>query len=917
MTTHSPKIDPALWPEVSRRFDEALDLPPAARPAWLSGLVPAVAQAVQRLLEADASTQDPSGSLGGWVAQALARFEAGQVVGPYRLEALLGEGGMAQVWRAQALSGLNRRIALKLPRPGDGLAQRFAQERDLLASLEHPHIARLYDAGMDGEQPWLAMECVQGQSVDVWAGGRTLAERLRLFLQVLAAVAYAHQRLVVHCDLKPANLLVTAEGHLRLLDFGIAGLLGQGAGEQLAFSADSAAPEQLDGAAPSTAMDVHALGVLLYELLCGERPYHLPRAPRAQLAAQRRAWVWQAPSRREGGQAERGDAALDAIVARALHTDPAQRYPSCEALREDLLRWQRHEPVLAFLHSAQPAAQRCHRLRCWLRRNRLLALSGAAVAAALLAGLALALAQAHEASAQARRAEAAQRFLVDLFKAASPEQRLAGEPSVRELLARGSQRLANELQGEPELRAALHLDLARIHSQLGDNAQALAQAREARQLLALTGSGDSEAALDADYLVMEALKEESQFDEADTAAQALQARAQRLFGAQHRWRLPVVEQRAFMANQQGDAAKAESLVREALQHPASQHEALSRLRLLAVLGTALLDQARFAEAAAAFEAVVSGSARLPDYERTDQLTDRYNLARARYLQGQLAVAAALLEQTVAQGEQHLGRAHDRVLKARSLWAQVLSQQGKPLQAVALQRDSLAAAESRPAFDDSQLSLQRLTLAKLLRQAHRPEEGLSLARAGLKFLDAQQSAPTWLRERARWILGELLQAQGDVAGALAAFDTAERHMAQLSGRADHPSWAELLLSRALVLQRRGQPGDAARAQEDARVAEALLRRVQGPDSPGARLAQATRLWLAGDATGLAALQAAWPQATPLQRAGLQLWQAELLGAGGPARTPARLREAERLRAQAAEPWQAATGQALPERLLTLP
>lgn len=901
----TPQIDPAIWPEVSRRFDEALDLPRADRAGWLAHLAPAVARAVQRLLDADASTCDPGAPLGEVVAQAtraLAAPQPQQVVGPYRLDALLGEGGMAQVWRAQSLHGPNRSVALKLPRPGAGLAARFAQERDLLASLEHRHIARLYDAGVDGEQPWLAMECVSGEPIDRWAAGQPLAERLRLFLQVLDAVAYAHRRLVVHCDLKPANLLVTPEGHLRLLDFGIAGLLGQARGDALAFSADSAAPEQLDGAPPDTAMDVHALGVLLYELLAGRRPYRLARAPRGELARQRRAWVWQPTG---------ADPALDAIARQAMAVDPVQRTPGCEALRDELLRWQRSEPVRAHLKALERRGRgRAYRWNCAWRRHRRGVQFGGLVVGALASGLALALWQAHEAGAQARRAEAAQRFLVDLFRAAAPEQRRESEPSVREVLERGSQRLAVELDGEPRLRATLHLELARIHGALGASPQALEHARQAQRLLADLGLADSAAALDAAYLEMETLKEEAQYPAAEQAARALDERARRLHGAQHRWRLALAEQQAWMANQQGDAAKAERLLLEALAAPPAD-DAAQRLKLQSVLGSVLLDQARFAEAAAAFETVLAEGARLPGYGRSDQLADRYNLARARYLQGELAQAERQLRTLVPEHEALLGRGHDRVLKARGLWAQALALTGQPLQAVAVQRDTLAAAEARPAFDESQLALQRLTLAKLLRQAHRPAEGLPLALAGLDFLDRQQSAPTWLRERARWIVGDLQQALDRPADALRHFDEAERQMRALPGQPEHPAWADLLLSRALLLQRRGRPGDAAEAVAQASTATALLQRVQGHASLGARQAEAVVAWLAGDAPALSALDEGWTDATPLQRAGLALWRAELLDAQG------RPREAAALRQQADAPWRAATGQAPPARLLTLP
>jgi hypothetical protein len=267
----------------------ALDLPPGERAAWLRGLdgvEPPVLQALQRLFDADASTQDPGLALGELALQALSQRQAGQHIGPYRLECLLGEGGMAQVWRAQGLQGLNRSVALKLPRPGAGLAERFARERDLLAQPGAPaHRAPVRRRGGTASSPGWRWSACKGRR---WTAGR----RGSRWSSACASTCRCSTRWLMRtsawwCIATSSRPICWSrpKGHLRLLDFGIAGLLGEPGGERLAFSADSAAPEQLEGAAPSTAMDVHALGVLLYELLAGRRPYRLARAPRAELAA--------------------------------------------------------------------------------------------------------------------------------------------------------------------------------------------------------------------------------------------------------------------------------------------------------------------------------------------------------------------------------------------------------------------------------------------------------------------------------------------------------------------------------------------------------------------------------------------------------------------------------------------------------
>jgi serine/threonine-protein kinase len=272
---------------------------------------------------------------------------------------------MAEVWCASRADGAyERQVALKLPLRlpwRDDLAERLARERDLLARLDHPHIARLYDAGLDGHKPWLAMELVQGAPITSWCDGRTRSPRgrVRVFLQVLDAVAHAHGQLVLHRDLKPSNILVDGQGQVKLLDFGIAKLLGD---DELthdtrltelggrALTPDYASPEQLRGEPLSTASDVYSLGVILHELLCGELPYRLrhrsaaqietavlegdPTRPSARVAAAAAGQRGLTPRRLS--RLLRGD--LDAIVMQALRKQPAERYAGAAELRADLQR---------------------------------------------------------------------------------------------------------------------------------------------------------------------------------------------------------------------------------------------------------------------------------------------------------------------------------------------------------------------------------------------------------------------------------------------------------------------------------------------------------------------------------------------------------------------------------------------------
>ena len=356
---------------------------------------------------------------------------AGRKFGPYRVVSLLGHGGMGSVWLAERSDGLfARRIALKLVHPalmGELMTERTSREREILASLVHPHIARLLDAGYaeDG-QPYLALEYVDGASfVDYCDRHRLpIRERLALFLQVLSAVQYAHAHLVIHRDLKPSNVLVTAEGHVHLLDFGIAKLMTEGgrapeteltqAGARL-LTPDYAAPEQIAGAAITTAVDVYALGVMLYETLTGERPYRPKRDSRGALEEAILQAEPLAPSRAnlrddaasargttivKLGKSLRGD--LDTIVLKALKKLPGERYATVNAFADDLERYLRGDIVLAQRDTVT------YRALKFAQRHRAGIAVAAFLAATLIGGLAATSYEARIASAERDSARQAQ-----------------------------------------------------------------------------------------------------------------------------------------------------------------------------------------------------------------------------------------------------------------------------------------------------------------------------------------------------------------------------------------------------------------------------------------------------------------------------------------------------------------------------
>ena len=428
------------------------------------------------------------------------RWGPGDEVERWRLMSVLGRGGMGEVFLAERTGGdFAQRVALKLLRPGSlqlGLHERFVQERRILARLEHPRIARLVDGGVapDGS-PFLALEYVSGLPITDWCRERraTVEERLRVLLEVCDAVQYAHGQLVVHRDLKPANTLVDADGHARLLDFGIAKLLDPGEASPAegtilrAMTPSYAAPEQIRGAPVSAATDVWALGVMLFELLAGARPFGggdphtlehavlVEDAPRPSDVAVADA------SRPEGRQLVRrlrGD--LDRIVLRALAKEPERRYGSVEALAGDLRRHLAGLPVAARGDSFG------YRAAKFLRRHRLTVAAAVALIATLVAGFAATAWQAARArreAASARReavrSQAALGFLADLFALSDPAQSKGKVYTDAEMLQIALTRIERDLAGQPDLQAPLYAPAGAILWQRGEHELGVVAARRA------------------------------------------------------------------------------------------------------------------------------------------------------------------------------------------------------------------------------------------------------------------------------------------------------------------------------------------------------------------------------------------------------------------------------------------------------
>jgi serine/threonine-protein kinase len=534
-------LSAAQMAEMSRLLDEALPLDTAARERWLAELPAQHSDLATSLRAALLPAGDEARETGQFerlpkiaMAPDAATTSAGEIVGPYRLIRQIGTGGMGAVWLAERVDGaLKRQVALKLPRLAwaQGLAERMRRERDILATLEHPHIARLYDAGVDDKgRPYLALEYVEGEHIDAYLKTHNppVRERLQLFLQVAQAVAHAHAHLVVHRDLKPSNILVDAGAQVRLLDFGIAKLLeGDAAGAtQLtelagaALTPDFASPEQIRGDPITMASDVYSLGVVLYEMLTGSRPFKFERSTAGAVAEALAAREAPAASHHASDKllqkALRGD--IDTILAKALKKDPALRYATVESFAADVQRYLDGQPVLARPDSA------AYRLRKFVARNQLGVAGSLITLLAILGGAGAAVWQAHRAQAQALRAEAeAQRakqvqdFVAGLFRATGGDDTSnvdLGQTPAQVLLERGVKQIDTAFAGRPDMQAQLTGVIATALADVGSSDRAVEQAQRQLKLLESTAAPATErvAAL---QLLARAQTQQSRLPEAE------------------------------------------------------------------------------------------------------------------------------------------------------------------------------------------------------------------------------------------------------------------------------------------------------------------------------------------------------------------------------------------------------------------
>lgn len=894
------------WHELAPLFDHAFELHGAAREDCIAAIADPELREALRILLADTIRDPRLDAGGGAYAANLIGIEPGlegSRLGPWHVDRAIGAGGMASVFLAHRADGsYQQQVAIKVLRFGLHEAAertRFVHERAILARLDHPNIARLLDGGFtDAGVPWFALEYVDGVPLTRHCDthGLDIAARLRLFAQVCATVDHAHRNLIVHRDLKPPNILVRADGELKLLDFGIAKLLAED-GDAATRTAQRwltpvyAAPEQRSGMAITTATDVYALGVILHELLTGAlprwhadgsltAPTHALAGPGAATIAQARASTPRALRRLIGGD-------LELIIAKALQPDPAQRYAGAAELMAELERHRLGHPL-----RARPDS-RAYRFARFVRRHRLGLALGAAFLLTILGGLAATLWQARAAQLEAARASAARDFVLSLFDGVTPDESKGRQVSARELLDRGAARLGETLAEQPALEAELATALAGAYRQLGDYERAAALAQRA-----LDHAGGSPAHTAARVEQGRILAAQGRYDEALQALRAAAAAATtpaqrddiqlRLAEvlSEHGQLEPAralldsvlandrdgsevgLRARAALGGlrfRSGDLDGAATLLRAVLAQRRARDGELHTRTAAAEhdLGVVLLQQGDAVAAGTLFEQALATRRTLLGARHPDVADSQFNLGAALRRRGDAAGAAQQIGQAVALQREVLGPAHPAVANGLNSLALIALDQGDLASATARFADALAVA--RVAYGDHHPTVA--TMLNNLSGAERASGDYAAAtrdaRSAIEVATAALGADHYLVGIARLGLGSTLAESGEVAAGIGELRAAHARLAQALGPTHQDTLAAQGALAAALLQQ-GQTAAARTAADTALAAGATTFAAGHPRLGKLRLIAARAAAASGDcASALPALALAEPA---LARAG---------------------------------------------------
>ena len=840
----SPPSD--RWVRIEHLFYAALDQEPDSRGAFLDQACQDDAELrkeVESLLQSDGHTM---GFLRNPVLDAAQQIAAkkeelsGKRIGAYQLLRLLGEGGMGKVYLAARADDLyQKEVAIKTVQGGLGqnrvMLLRFRSERQILANLDHPAIARLLDGGItDDGLPYLVMEYVNGIRVDDYCriNKLTTEQRLHLFCAVCEAVEYAHKNLVVHRDIKPANILVTAEGVPKLLDFGIAKLLDPEAGQvaqtrttERMMTPEYASPEQVRGDQVTTSTDVYALGVLLYELLAGKRPFQLDKTSPFEMARIICEQDPQPPSVVSAANLESAppDAArtvsgdLDNIVLMAMRKEPARRYVSVSALAGDVKAYLAGYPVHARTDTWK------YRSSKFIRRHKAAAAAAAVVTLALIGfsiGMGL---LAKRANRERLAAQRESQFLKGIFEAATPDRTHGQTITPRELLDQGVKRVDRELADDPELQATLLDTIGQAYSTLGvyDQAELLLERAYALRSKTL-GDGNTDVA-DTLFKLAVAIRQQGQYKKAEPFYRKSLAIRERNLGEHNTAVAESLSQLGeclYLENRDDDA---EPLLRRAVALDRElSSDSISR-QYLALL---LKRKGDYQEALQLLREQVEYYRQHVGTDNAEYALSLHNLGGALIDAGDLTGAEATERQVLEVQRKILGNNHPDLAYPLNNLGNLLLLKGDWQGAEPLFRESMEIRRSAVGEKSPLFGLALNNWGRLLQEKGDYEGAEKAFKQALETIVKANGPADWLTARATASLGVLQFDRGDYSGA-------ERYARQvldiahkLGGDKNPQAVAALIdLANARTFQ-----GDAASAEPLLRQALAVRKKESSPGHP---------------------------------------------------------------------------------------
>ena len=806
-------MDQEKWLQVRKAFERGLSLEGPDRDAFFKEMAaddPQLWAEVRRLVEADA---DPTSFLQGHAFRAAGvPVESpdaavprdpllGTTIGPYRLDRLLGEGGMGAVYVGERADGeFQQKVALKLVRQGLATAEiteRFRAERQILARLTHTNIAHLLDGGVtDDGRPWFALEFVQGRDIMTWAGENRLdiEDRVWLFLTVCDAVQFAHRNLVVHRDLKPNNILVSDEGVVKLVDFGIAKLLDEAEDPGMtrtgtrAMTPTYASPEQVRGNPVTTATDIYGLGLVLYELITGRRPFA------SNLSSQEleRAILTEDPIRPSAANtgsdrleltgAIAGD--LDNICLMALRKDPDRRYASVSELAEDIRRFLTGHPVRARGDSVS------YRLRKLVQRNRAASAAAAAAIVAITGTVGFYTGRLQEqrdlAQLEARRSSEVVEFLTGLFEQASPSETMGRSITVQELLERGAETAQRELAGVPDVRATMLGAIGKVYTAMRLDDRAAELLRGPYEYLRATRTPPDLALASAAGQLGSALRNSSRFEEAEV------------------------------------------LLREALDQytallPPTAPEVVNGWN---ALGLVYFERELFAEARPMLVEALERAERSQSIDSDIHLRVKNNLARLEYAAGNYDLAELRFREVLAARRAESNPLSPNLLSSISNLAQFLSHIGKFEEGHALAREALEGQEQVHGADSPLVGVSLNNIASALKQQGLPARAEAYQRRALDIFRSSLGSEHQHVAMAYNNLANILHDQGKLDEAIAFHELSLPLQRKIYGE-DHSRTAGSLNNLAAVYKDKGDP---AAAEPLYRLTLDIDRRTLGEEHP---------------------------------------------------------------------------------------